>query len=62
MATSKLRPYWLVFLRDLKTFFTVCRKCHRLGAYPCSICACINLCTDCQNDESVKLCKKLESM
>jgi hypothetical protein len=56
---NHLRFYWLVFLRDLKQAFTKCQHCRSLGAYPCSICACIPLCTHCQREESVKLSKRL---
>lgn len=55
----KLRVYWLLARRDLKQVVTVCHKCRSLGAYPCSICACIPLCTKCQREESIKLDKRL---
>lgn len=51
----KLRPYWLVFRRELKAAFTVCQKCKAFGAHPCSICACVPLCEQCAMEESVKL-------
>jgi len=44
----KLRPYWLVFVRDVKCFFTFCERCGVLGAWPCSICELQSLCGDCQ--------------
>lgn len=55
----KLRPYWLVFLYDLKRTVTVCHRCKSLGAYPCSICACIPLCEHCQGEESIRLDREL---
>ena len=56
---SYLRPYWLVFRRDLKAAFTVCKRCKALGAYPCSIAACIPLCGHCSREESIRLDKRL---
>ena len=50
-----LRFSWLVFRRDLKAAFTVCQRCKALGAYPCSICACIPMCDHCQREESIRL-------
>lgn len=51
----KARPYWLVFLRDLKQMFTPCRRCGEFGAYPCSIAGCVLLCTACQKYEHMAL-------
>jgi hypothetical protein len=55
----KLRPYWLVAKRDLKTLFTACQKCKALGVYPCSIAGCVPLCTSCQREESIRLDMRL---
>ncbi len=55
LLRTSLRGYWLVLLRDLRAVFTACQKCKRLGAYPCSICACVPLCEGCAREESVKL-------
>jgi hypothetical protein len=52
---NHLRFRWLVFRRDLKAAFTVCQRCKSLGAYPCSICACIPLCEHCAREESIRL-------
>jgi hypothetical protein len=52
---NNLRPYWLVFRRELKAAFTVCQKCKAFGAHPCSICACVPLCFQCSMEESIKL-------
>jgi hypothetical protein len=56
----KIRPYWLVLCRNVRQAFTFCVKCRRPGAYPCSVCACVNLCEHCQREESIKLDKKLK--
>ena len=53
-----LRMYWLVFLRDLRAALTRCQRCKALGAYPCSIAACIPMCEHCQREESVRLDKR----
>lgn len=55
---NHLRLHWLVFRRDLKAAFTVCQRCKALGAYPCSICACIPLCDHCSREESIRLDKR----
>src|ERR1035438_1876591 len=52
---NHLRFYWLTFLRDLNQAFTRCQRCKLLGAYPCSIAACIPLCEHCQREETVRL-------
>lgn len=52
---TKLRPYWLVLVRDFRAAFTECRKCKTLGAYPCSICGLVPLCEGCAREESIKL-------
>ena len=54
-----LHCYWQVIKRDLKAWTTSCQQCGAIGAYPCSICSCINLCESCQMEESIKLEKKL---
>lgn len=56
----KLRPYWLVLVRDLKRRVTTCQICKKYGASPCSICAGINLCDHCQRTESIKLDVRLK--
>ena len=56
---NHLRFQWLVFLRDLKAAFTKCQRCKALGAYPCSIAACIPLCEHCSREESIRLDKRL---
>ena len=58
----KLRPYWLVFLRELKASFTACQICGNFVAYPCSICACIPLCDECARNESIKLDRRLHGI
>ena len=57
-----LRCSWLVFRRDLKAAFTVCQRCKALGAYPCSICACIPLCEHCSRAESIRMDKGLSRL
>jgi hypothetical protein len=52
---NNLRFYWLVLLRDLNAAFTLCRRCRKIGAYPCSIAACVPLCNACAKEESIKL-------
>lgn len=52
---NHLRCYWLVFVRDFRAAFTLCQKCKTMGAYPCSICACVPLCGACSREESIKL-------
>jgi hypothetical protein len=59
---NNLRFYWLVFLRDLKQALTKCQQCGSLGAYPCSICACIPLCEHCAREESIRLDKRLHNV
>ena len=56
-----LHCYWQVIKRDLKAWTTSCQQCGALGAYPCSIAACIPLCNGCATEESVKLDKKLDA-
>jgi hypothetical protein len=51
----KLRPYYVVAKRDLKNMFTMCKRCGTMGAYACSIAACIPLCEACQREESISL-------
>ena len=55
---QKLRMYWLVFLRDLRAALTRCQRCKALGAYPCSIAACIPMCEHCQREECIRLDKR----
>ena len=54
-----LHCYWQVIKRDLKAWTTSCQQCGALGAYPCSIAACIPLCNGCATEESIRLYKKL---
>ena len=48
-----LHCYWQVIKRDLKAWTTSCQQCGALGAYPCSIAACIPLCNGCATEESI---------
>jgi hypothetical protein len=48
-----LRCNWLALVRDLEQLVTKCVHCGSLGAYPCSIAACIKLCTACQKEETI---------
>ena len=56
---NKIRFYWLTFLRDLRRFFTLCQRCKRYGASPCSVAAGINLCDHCQREECIKLSRRI---
>lgn len=59
---TKLRPYWMVLMRDFRAAFTQCQRCKAFGSYPCSICACISLCDTCTREESIKLDKRLHEI
>jgi len=56
---NKIRFHLLALLRDLKMWRTSCVRCGGLGAYPCSICACLPMCTGCQTEESILLDKRM---
>lgn len=54
-----LHCYWQVIKRDLKAWTTRCKQCGVLGAYPCSIAACVLLCNGCAREESIKLDRRI---
>lgn len=58
---NKLRSCILWWLAALKRWHTSCVSCGALGAYPCSVAACIPMCTGCQMEESIRLENKLYS-
>ena len=53
-----LHCYWQVIKRDLKAWTTSCQQCGALGAYPCSIAACVPLCNGCATEENIRMYRR----